>query len=236
MKLLPLKSDSSIHLPNIKRKIRAERGERVKLKHNIEHQEKEWSSTMHYCDVTNSSGRSSPCPKATTYLHPPLSVHYKSLVIGLLLCRQVLLSGVALWAAWRSPCGDPSHLVLVAQVCSPRASAFVSFEGTSCRESRRSADLPTCHKPSSKAQNAGQCSIGDTKSIWNSLAPSLRQSHSPFTSLSELSVAEDVSPQLAFPNCSQPYQSPCHMSLGLKFAVMTSQNSSRKVSIINLSA
>lgn len=81
--------------------------------------------------------KANPCPKPTTHLHPPLSVHYKSLVIGLLPRRQVLLSGGALWAAWRSPCGEPSHLVLAAQVCSPRASAFFfSFEGTSCRESR----------------------------------------------------------------------------------------------------
>lgn len=54
---------------------------------------------MHYCDVLKfvwQVQKVNSSPKPTTHLHPPpLSVHYKSLVIGLLLCRQVLVSGGA---------------------------------------------------------------------------------------------------------------------------------------------
>lgn len=174
---------------------------------------------MHYCDVTNLSGRSRKHNPPTPTSTPPGSVHYKSLVIGLLLCRQVLLSGGAPWAPWRSRRGDPSHLVWVAQVCYPRASALF-LKGTSCRESRRSADLPARHNSSSKAPKAEQRSIGDTKSIWNSFAPS----PTPLSRLCQSCQFVRTHPlNYHFPNCSRPYQSPCHLSPGLKLAVMTSR-------------
>lgn len=49
---------------------------------------REPTMTMHYCDVTNLSDSDSSREHS-------LSVHYKSLVIGLLLCRQVRLSSRA---------------------------------------------------------------------------------------------------------------------------------------------
>lgn len=49
---------------------------------------REPTMTMHYCDVTNLSGSDSSREHS-------LSVHYKSLVIGLLLCRQVRLGSRA---------------------------------------------------------------------------------------------------------------------------------------------
>lgn len=103
---------------------------------------------MHYCDVTNLSGRSRKHNPPTPTSTRPRSVHYKSLVIGLLLCRQVLLSGGAPWAPWRSRRGDPSHLVWVAQVCYPRASALFFLKGRPAgravdqRTSQRATTLP----------------------------------------------------------------------------------------------
>lgn len=89
-----------------------------------------------------------------------------------------------------SPCLSDSGMSTLEGVLPAFFFFFFKKGGTSCSESRRSADLPVCQNASSKLSGPGSIRSA-TLRAFKQLSSSPRQSHSSFTSLSELSVSED---------------------------------------------
>lgn len=166
--------------------------------------------TVHCCNVTNLSGSD------RSREHSP-SIHYKSLLIGQLLCHQVCFSSRAHWALGGAGAGIRLTLSEWLRYVYPGGNAAYVFEKGHPAAWAFDRQTSQCAKILPVSPQ-GQAPFDPRHHHLEELFPSWRQSHSSFTSL--LGQTLHI-PVITISNCPQLPSSVRHMSVGLKLSVLT---------------